>query len=84
MKNMMYTSTMEEEKKIRLLKTAYPKGTVIKIYHINGRILPSYGIKAEVQYVDDNGNLHTKLENGKTVVVTKFDNFSMYPTPYSI
>lgn len=62
---------------IASIKTEYPVGTRIKLNHMGEEKFPvADGTTGKVTYVDDNGQIHMRWDNGRTLpLVPGVDDF---------
>ena len=64
------------EKKVELLRQRYPEGTRICLDHMEDLCPVKSGTCGWVQFVDDAGTLHCKLDNGRMLgVIPDVDKF---------
>lgn len=54
------------------LRKQYPKGTEISFDYIDTEDKLVTGVKCKVEYIDDAGRIHTRLENGRGVFLIPF------------
>ena len=66
------------EKELEMLRTKYPKGTKIRLIHMNDpQPVPSETI-GEVALVDDCGNVHMIWQNGRSLAIIEgIDDFEI-------
>lgn len=54
---------------VERLRQTYPKGTVIKLYEMQGEPQMPTGLLGTVVHVDDIGQIHCKWKNGSTLAL---------------
>lgn len=54
---------------LELLRKRYPKGTRVCLDHMEGESRMTLGLKGNVEYVDDAGQLHVQWENGSSLAL---------------
>ena len=60
----------EWERKAKVYKEMYPKGTRIELIEMNDDLYPvPSGTKGTVEFVDDMGQIHMKWDNGRTLAL---------------
>ena len=66
---------------VKFIKEQYPKGTRIRLNSMEDPYAPiAPGTEGEVDFVDDEGQLHMKWDNGRTLpLVPGEDSFSVLP-----
>ena len=74
---MMCTRDFRNDQKVKLLKTAYPKGTRVKLYNMVGEDQMPYGLEGTVFHVDDIGQIHVNWDNGSSLALQDHDSFSI-------
>jgi len=74
---MKYFNELKERERVQLIKTAYPKGTRIKLYSMKGELQMKEGLEGTVMFVDDIGQIHVKWENGSTLALQEHDSYSI-------
>lgn len=64
------------------IKQRYPKGTTVRLGHMEGEAGMPPGLKGTVSFVDDIGQIHVKWENGRTLALeTDVDSFQVISRP---
>lgn len=67
---------MENRKKVELIRRKYPIGTRIKLNYMKDDYPVPSGTCGTVDYVDDEGNIGMKWDNGRTLsLIYDIDNF---------
>ena len=57
------------ENELEMLRAKYPKGTKIRLIHMNDpQPIPS-GTIGEVALIDDAGNIHMNWQNGRSLAI---------------
>jgi hypothetical protein len=68
--------------RVESLKKQYPKGTKIELHAMPGEDRMPPGLKGEVRFVDDAGQIHTAWENGSSLaLIPGEDSFSVISEP---
>ncbi|MEF9939140.1 MAG: DUF4314 domain-containing protein [Clostridium sp.] len=71
-----------DEKKVEMLRKRYPKGTPVCLDSMDGESQMSAGLKGEVLFVDDAGQIHVGWENGSFLaLVPQVDRFHTAAPP---
>ena len=70
-----------ERNKVEMLRKRYPQGTRICLDNMEGEPQMPSGLKGEVFYVDDAGQIHVQWENGSTLALTEVDSFHKEAAP---
>ncbi len=70
-----------DAKKVEMLRKRYPEGTKICLDNMEGEPQMPPGLKGEVFYVDDIGQIHVQWENGSTLALTEIDSFHRVEVP---
>ena len=67
------------ERQLEALRERFPKGTIIRLNHMDDEIAPvPSGTIGEVQMVDDGGNIHMVWQNGRTLsLIDGVDDFEI-------
>ena len=61
---------------VEALRTRYPAGTRVVLDHMEGESHMGPGLKGEVEFVDDIGQIHVSWENGSSLALnTEVDEF---------
>lgn len=64
------------------IKQRYPKGTTVRLGHMEGEVGMPPGLTGTVSFVDDIGQIHVKWENGRTLALeTDVDSFQVISRP---
>lgn len=64
------------------IKQRYPKGTIVRLGHMEGEAGMPPGLTGTVSFVDDIGQIHVKWENGRTLALeTDVDSFQVISRP---
>ena len=58
---------MEDRKKVEMIKNKYPVGTRIKLNYMQDDYAVPSGMTGTVDYVDDEGQIGMKWDNGRTL-----------------
>lgn len=74
---MTNSNDFPDEQKVKLLKTAYPKGTKVKLCKMVGEDQMEFGLVGTVTHVDDAGQIHVNWENGSSLALQGHDIFSV-------
>ena len=67
--------------RVEMLRKRYPKGTRLCLDNMEGEPQMPSGLKGEVFYVDDAGQIHGQGENGSTLALTERDSFHKEAAP---
>ena len=70
-----------DRNRVEMLRKRYPKGTRLCLDHMEGEPQMPSGLKGEVFYVDDAGQIHVQWENGSTLALTEVDSFHKEAAP---
>ena len=54
---------------VELLKKLYPKGCRIKLIYMNDPYALPSGLKGNVDFIDDMGQIHMKWDNGSSLAL---------------
>ena len=73
-----------DRKRVEMLRKRYPEGPRLCLDHMEGEPQMPSGIKGEVFYVDDAGQIHVQWENGSTLALTEMDSFHKEASPKKI
>ena len=66
------------EKELEMLRAKYPKGTRIRLIHMNDPQPVPSGTIGEVALVDDAGNIHLNWQNGRSLAIIEgIDDFEI-------
>ncbi len=66
------------EKELEMLREKYPKGTKIRLIHMNDLQPVSAGTIGEVALIDDCGNIHMIWQNGRSLAIIEgIDDFEI-------
>ena len=57
------------EKELEMLRAKYPKGTKIRLIHMNDPQPVPSGTIGEVALIDDAGNIHMNWQNGRSLAI---------------
>ena len=57
------------EKELEMLRAKYPKGTKIRLIHMNDPQPVPSGTIGEVALIDDAGNIHIIWQNGRSLAI---------------
>ena len=57
------------ENELKMLRAKYPKGTKIRLIHMNDPQPVPSGTIGEVVLVDDAGNIHLNWQNGRSLAI---------------
>jgi len=57
------------EKELESLRAKYPKGTKIRLIHMNDPQPVPSGTIGEVALIDDAGNIHMNWQNGRSLAI---------------
>ena len=69
---------MEDRKKVEMIKNKYPVGTRIKLNYMQDDYAVPSGMTGTVDYVDDEGQIGMKWDNGRTLsLIYGVDSFSI-------
>ena len=70
---------LPNEQQLKALRERYPKGTHIRLNHMDDPYAPvPPGTNGEVQMVDDGGNIHMVWQNGRTLsLIDGVDDFEV-------
>lgn len=60
---------MMSKQQVNSLREQYPKGTIVELHAMRGEDQMPSGLKGEVEFVDDAGQIHTKWSNGSTLAL---------------
>lgn len=64
------------------IKARYPKGTKVRLGHMDGEKEMPPGIQGTVSFVDDIGQIHVNWENGRSLPLnTEVDSFQVVSLP---
>ena len=66
------------EKELEMLRAKYPKGTKIRLIHMNDPQPVPSGTIGEVALIDDAGNIHMIWQNGRSLaIIEDVDDFEV-------
>ena len=66
------------EKELEMLRAKYPKGTKIRLIHMNDPQPVPSGTIGEVALIDDAGNIHMNWQNGRSLAIIEgIDDFEI-------
>ena len=66
------------EKELESLRAKYPKGTKIRLIHMNDPQPVPSGTIGEVALIDDAGNIHMNWQNGRSLAIIEgIDDFEI-------
>ena len=66
------------EKELEMLRAKYPKGTRIRLIHMNDPQPVPSGTIGEVALIDDAGNIHMNWQNGRSLAIIEgIDDFEI-------
>ena len=66
------------ENELKLLRAKYPKGTKIRLIHMNDPQPVPSGTIGEVALIDDCGNIHMIWQNGRSLAIIEgIDDFEI-------
>ena len=69
---------MEDRKKVEMIKNKYPVGTRIKLNYMQDDYAVPSGMTGTVDYVDDEGQIGMKWDNGRTLsLIYGVDSFNI-------
>ena len=72
------------EKELEMLREKYPKGTKIRLIHMNDPQPVPSGTIGEVALIDDAGNIHINWQNGRSLAIIEgIDDFEIIPDSVS-
>lgn len=64
------------------IKQRYSKGTVVRLEHMDGEPDMPAGLRGEVAFVDDIGQIFVNWENGRSLALnTEVDSFQVVSKP---
>lgn len=70
-----------DRNRVEMLRKRYPKGTRLCLDNMEGEPQMPSGLKGEVFYVDDAGQIHVQWENGSALALTEVDSFHKEAAP---
>ncbi len=62
-----------DEETVKRIKEKYPKGTRVRLVHMNDRQAPPIGTIGTVMYVDDVATIHVAWSNGSSLGIVYGD-----------
>ena len=66
------------EKELEMLRAKYPKGTKIRLIHMNDPQPVPSGTIGKVALIDDAGNIHMNWQNGRSLAIIEgIDDFEI-------
>ena len=66
------------ENELEMLRAKYPKGTKIRLIHMNDPQPVPSGTIGEVALIDDAGNIHMNWQNGRSLAIIEgIDDFEI-------